>query len=455
MRRRSADVAIETQSAGPTVAAVDGEPSIRVPSGASLRGFRAWRDQHPVARSVAVLVTGTAVGQFVAFAVSPILARLYGPHAFGALGVFTALVTVVSVAATGRYELGVVIPRDDDEAGALVAAAAVLSAAVSLLLLVTLVVVGDTVARLSGIGEYAQVLWWAPFAVFVTGTGQALSFWTTREKRFSDLSAIRFVQAVATASVQVIASSLAAVGLAVGASLGQAVATFAMLLRSGPRVVLSRQRIQSVAKQYGELPRFGAPQAILNALSQNAPALALGYFYDAKIVGLYVLAQRLLMAPVTLVSQSLRQVLMQRTSEVRNSGGDLRALVVRWTSLLAVGALVPSIAVLAWGPQLFRFIMGEAWGDSGSYARWLMVWLFFLFINTPSTVAMQVLRKQKELLAYDVALLVARLTAISAGAILGGATASVALFGVVGGAFNGALVAWVVATLRAPRKAVP
>ena len=54
-----------------------------------------------LARSVSILVGGTALAQALAAAVSPILTRIHKRSEFGALQVFISLLALVVVAASG------------------------------------------------------------------------------------------------------------------------------------------------------------------------------------------------------------------------------------------------------------------------------------------------------------------------------------------------------------------
>ncbi len=67
-------------------------------------------------RDVAVVITGTAGAQAVAIAFAPFIARLYGPEAFGLLGAFLAIVTILSPVAALTYPIAIVLPKEDAEA---------------------------------------------------------------------------------------------------------------------------------------------------------------------------------------------------------------------------------------------------------------------------------------------------------------------------------------------------
>ena len=63
------------------------------------------------ARSVSVLVGGTAAGQIIVMAASPILTRLYSPEDFGLLSVYAGLLGILGVIASLRYQLATPLER--------------------------------------------------------------------------------------------------------------------------------------------------------------------------------------------------------------------------------------------------------------------------------------------------------------------------------------------------------
>ncbi len=65
------------------------------------------------ARSVALVTTGTALGQGLVLVSAPLLTRLYTPTDFGVLAVYGSIVSLVAVAASLRYELAIALSRHD------------------------------------------------------------------------------------------------------------------------------------------------------------------------------------------------------------------------------------------------------------------------------------------------------------------------------------------------------
>ncbi len=72
--------------------------------------------KRPLVRSVMVVASGSAAAQAITMAFSPIITRLYGPEAYGSMGVFMSIAGVASTVAALSYPIAIVLPRSDVEA---------------------------------------------------------------------------------------------------------------------------------------------------------------------------------------------------------------------------------------------------------------------------------------------------------------------------------------------------
>ena len=86
---------------------------------------------------------------------------------------------------------------------------------------------------------------------------------------------------------------------------------------------------------------------------------------------------------------------------------------------------------------MFGLIFGEEWREAGDYTRHLIPWLSLVYLNTPMTVLVNIIGEQDKYLYYEIALLVARVIAISAGKLVfDDALVTICLFAYVSFIFN-------------------
>lgn len=412
-------------------------------------------------RSVGLLAAGTAVAHVVGLAAAPLLTRLYTPTEFGLLAVFTSIVGIASVVVSLRLELAVPVPPAEEDAAQVVAAGMVVAAVVAGLVAVLVAALGDEVSAALGVPELAPLLGFAPVYLAAWGAYSMLNFWFARRDRFAVIAVVNAVRAVAVAAGQGLLglTRTGGLGLIAGHALGPVVLACGLLLAvargdgASPVVRLSWRGVVGVLRRFRSFVVFGTPQALVNALNQSLPAVVMTLAFSASVAGFYLMAHRLIAAPIGLLGRSVRQVIYPRLARAVDEGTGL-PLAVRATLRMAALALPAALVVFFSGPALFAWLLGQEWRVAGEYARFIALWLAMGFVNIPSVSLVPLLGMQRWHAAYEVVYLGARLAALLYGASVRDPMAGIAWFALVGVAFNAVLVVvplWRLRSARAPR----
>lgn len=405
-------------------------------------------------RNVALVAGGTAVAQVVTIAFSPIITRLYGPEALGILGVFLAVLTVVTPIASLSYHLAIVLPATDDEARVVFKLALLLGGLVTAL--ATLLVAGLHQPIAAAIGFAAPSAWLllVPLVILLFALAEPLRSWLIRKKQFRVLPRIAIAEAAADGTFKSLVGLLVATAptLLVLQVATQALRTLLMwlgargtlLARDPPPAPAAGVGFREVAHRYRDFPLFRAPQVWLNAISHSLPTLMLAALIGPAAAGFYTIARRVLGLPSTLVSGAVGTVFLPRIAEARHRDEPLRPLILKGTVGLALAGLAPFGTVIAFGPFLFGLVFGPEWTTAGEYARWLALWLYFMFLNVPAVQSIPVLGLQAHFLAYEVGVIVLRAASLAIGAlVLESDMSAIALFSLSGTLANLGLVGWV------------
>ena len=349
-------------------------------------------------RNVVLLASGTAGAQVIMAGSMPVLSRLYNPEAFGVLAVFTAVTSVLTVLATCKYELAIVLPREDDDAANIFVLTCLIALAVSLAAIPVIAIARSRLGlENSGPGQLILQIG-VPFAVLMAGTSRVFEFWATRRKSFKCVSFSQVFRSSSRAGVQILGglAGLGANGLIVGRLAGSFVGAATVgycEIRKDARLILaciSAKKLKIVAREYSVFPKYNLPRAIINTASQNLTPLLLIFFFDAAVAGLYWFAFRLLEVPVTLVSKPVRRVFYQRAVELHRGKGDLAGLFMKTTLLLCGLAAGPIAAIILFGPALFGVVFGDSWERAGEYSQWLVIGWLTTFTNVPSVMLIPV-----------------------------------------------------------------
>lgn len=369
----------------------------------ALRNLRSGR----FAKNVAVLASGTAIGQLVTVAISPLLTRLYSPADLGRFAVFSATVSVCSVVVSLRYETAVVSAEPSDVPAVAVLAAALVA---PMSLVATLAVGLAWHANTLGLGELtgqaiALVL---PSLVFA-GISNVLRFWFIRREEMRPISALVVVQSTVRSLAQLGlgAVKMGWLGLVVGDASGRASGVLGLARRAyrelragsdgyGPR------RLVAAASRYRQFSTYYLLSSAIDILSQSLPVPLMAQAFGADTAGQFALVQRILAAPIALIAATFADAFHGRLAALARTEAAT-ALPFFWRSaksLLLLG-LGPILLLVVLAPVGFTFVFGPRWSAAGTMAAVMGPWALCQFVVSPLSRAVLVYEGQRVKLFYD------------------------------------------------------
>lgn len=420
-------------------------------------------------RNVAVVASGSVVAQAITMAFSPLITRIYGPEAFGLLGVFLAVVAVLSPLAALSYPIAIILPRNDNDAKVLVKLSLCISITIALLTLIIMLMGGDFLLDHVGANTIPGIALLIPLVIVFSALIQVARQWLVRKQQFMEIATAEIAHSFTINIVKVGIGSFypLAIVLIVLSILGKAI--YAGIMALGIKRLQSSFQENThkfeidnsfgfIAKKYYDFPVYRTPQILINALSQNLPIIMLAASFGPASAGYYAICRRVLSMPTQLIGKSVRDVFYPRITEAAHQGENLTFLILKATGGLAALGIIPFSLIIAFGPWLFGFVFGSEWMVAGEYARWLSLMMFFLFINKPSVAAIPTLDLQSGLLVYEVASTASKILALYIGIIIfNDDIMAVFLFGSFGAVAYILLIIWVIisSTMLKYRKEKP
>jgi O-antigen/teichoic acid export membrane protein len=378
----------------------------------------------PFVRNVAMVATGTAAAQAISMAFSPIITRVYGPEAFGVLGVFMSIVAILTPIAALSYPMAIVLPKNDADARGLVRLSIYIAAVVSVLAALIISVFKQPLVSLLEIESIVEFLYLIPLVMFFSVILAVLQQWLIRTKKF------RITAKVAVAQAFLLNSAKAGFGwfnpaaavlivITASGSILQSVMLF-LGIRKGKEeqhIIENKQAvdIRGLAKRHKDFPLFRSPQIFINSVSMGLPVLMLTSLFGPAYAGFYALSKTVLLMPTQLIGKSVGDVFYPRIAEAANTGENLTKLITKATLLLAAASFIPFAIIIAFGPFLFGFVFGDEWVMAGEYARWLALWFYCSLLNKPSVASIPVLDLQGKFLIFEIISVMARAAALGVG----------------------------------------
>jgi O-antigen/teichoic acid export membrane protein len=363
-------------------------------------------------RNMTTITGGTAIAQIVTIAFSPIITRLYGPEAFGILGVFLSITAILLTISTLCYVHAMVLPKDDTDGLLILKLSLKIATIFAIITAGVIIPFGGSIAPLLDMEVVAPYLFLIPLSVYLASLAQGYDQWLIRTKHFKASSSITIIQSLSLnglktgigffAPFAVVLIGLSTLGNGIHALLS---AVFSHQSRQPVKKLLlleEQKRTKELAIEYRDFPYYRAPREFLGSISRNIPIILLATLFSPNTAGLYAIGERVLKLPTTLISQALGKVFLPRISEAAHNGENIQKLIIKATLGLAGFGIIPYGLVIAFGPWLFGFVFGAEWIKAGEYARWLAVWMFIQFISVPCSQAVAVLGMQRWYLMYEI-----------------------------------------------------
>jgi O-antigen/teichoic acid export membrane protein len=371
--------------------------------------------------NVLTLFTGTTMAQLIPIALTPVLTRIYGPEEYGVFALYTAVVAIVSVLSTGRYELAIIIPKKDTEAANVAGLTSIVNLIVSSILFIILLILGEQIKSILGLNSLGIWIYFIPISIILLGQYQIIYYWFNRRKMYRDMSRNKVIQ---QASIGISNLTLGyvskGVGLILGTMIGQLISLSIItkkFIKQERKLIwkISKKEMLEQAKRYSNFPKYLTLAHTLNVTSVNFSTILFTNFYSSYQVGQFALTHQMLRVPLTLIGISVSDVFRQKAAEELNHKGNCKNLYIKTFGTLFLIAILPFVILYFISPWLFSTIFGEDWRVAGEYARLMVPMLFFQFITSPLSSLFMILEKQKLDLIWQIGLFIMTTTALFVG----------------------------------------
>lgn len=367
-------------------------------------------------RNVIKLGGGNVAAQAISLVAVPVITRIYAPDAFGAFSFVQSLVLVLFPVSTLRLNSAILLPEDERTAQDLLLAS-LLSVVVSACLAMPLMVVGlDRMAGLDGATE--AVLWYLVAGVLVHGAVQCYEFWLLRHRRYNSMAWGAVAESVVD-RMTVIGGGLlhqaAAVWLVFGRVAG-AIAHLMVFLRrrdEGDTVpVFERSQLgtlPAVVRRYKNFPLYSTWAFLLANGARELPTVVLAALFNPLVAGLYSLGVRVLGFPILMVGDAVAKVFFRHATSISTERERLQEATCQLVRYLIYLMLPPMLALILFGPQLFRSVFGVEWVDAGVFARILALSFLVAFLYRVLSIFFDMFENQAHRLMFDAAQFLGRI----------------------------------------------
>lgn len=320
------------------------------------------------------MMSGTVIAQALPIMLSPLLARLFGPEAFGLQSLLMGVISILGVMSTLRLDLAIVLAESLAELKMLLRIVGVCTSFIFILVVVCLTLGGEEIAGLTGFEHALFTLWLTPPLLVAT---VAFSMQVGLYSRQGDLRPIALANVMnqltyAVTSVAIGTATGASSGLAFSKVVGQSATSLWLLIRRADRGLPSASTheapsLNGMWQRYWKFVAFNTPYSLVSSVTRELPIIMFSSFGALPAAGFFGLARTVAFAPSILAANAFSPIFYRHAASGRGQPAFFQfthTLVKAGLSVLAV----PFAFCAVWGDVFFSFAFGSEWAEAGIYA---------------------------------------------------------------------------------------
>jgi O-antigen/teichoic acid export membrane protein len=366
----------------------------------------AWFSKYssnPFVKNFAVMLSGNGLALVIPFLIAPLISRIYTPEDFAGFELFVKIAALIAVVSALRFELAIIIPKEEEEASSLVKLSVKLVLITTLVAAFAIIPFREVIGMKLGNSDLPDLLWLLPLMVFGTGIYHVLTQYALRLKRFNRLSSTKISGALTNNGFKYIAGLSAPIALSLvwGQIIGVLVPIVDFLrIKSIRREVFGafKQKVSSkeLFRKYRDFPLVSASHGFFDEGQKTLLLFIISAYYGEMVLGLFAFGLRYVRVPLQVFGVSLSQVLNEKWARQLDSEHQIKTEVVKTGFFLFGIGIIPFALLFFFGEELFAFVFGSDWTRAGEYSEIMAVWLFLNFIISPMSFLPVLLKRQRK-----------------------------------------------------------
>ena len=314
------------------------------------------------------------ISQFVLLLSLPLLSRLYDPSAFAQWAIIQAVILALGAIATLRYDLSIVVEKDDKTASALFWLSTLLVTFLLVFIIIVILFLHNYDLFFFENLERFEVVFFIGCWSFSSAFLPIFNAWALRQEKFLFISLTQLLTACVCVGIQIYGG----VGengqgdeawLIRGSALGMLSGLLFLIALSIQKkyrpdaLLVVYKEIIYAARKHKRFVHFSLPFTIFGIFRDRVPILVVGHWVSNYDTGLYSQAWRLSNVPAALTGAVVRSVLFREAA--KQGLGALELPINRILRIIIVLA-APLLALLVHDSErFFGWLLGGRWSEIG------------------------------------------------------------------------------------------
>ena len=398
--------------------------------------------KNEIIRNCTTLLSGTAIAQCVTFLAYPVIARLFSSEDFGIYTTILSYIDIFVILSTARYEQAIMTAKSTAEISAIVKLCRILCTTVSIFIAIAT----GIILAFSDATKLDMLMLFIPLLVFFNGQYRIYLLLFNKYKEFKHIALSDVVSNISATGLKIGFGllSLFKVGLPLGTTLGRIAGNinFWIRLRKIPLPKADKGMIKQMIKTHKNFPLYSMPKDFINSFSINLPFTLLAIYFDEAFIGLFSMAFTFTFRPMNIINSAYDKVLYERISTKFLNKQPFMKDILRFFGYNYLAALPLFVVVFCFAEPILTFLLGNDWGGSAAYFRYMLPWIFVMLISSSISFIPNIFSTQRtEALLYLILFLV-RIGTMAIGIYLNNFNLAILLFCISGTVFTLLLTMW-------------
>ena len=357
------------------------------------------RIQNDFFGNVIKISASTMISGIIVAITLPLIAKIFTASELGKYQLLISIITSLGVISSLKYEMAIVIPKDDAVAKKVYMIAFYVLSIFSLLLCFLFYFADSIIFSYLNAESISSLSIMIPVGVFFFGALEIIKSSLVRGKNFNEFSLAKVYQTASTQILIIIIGIINAstISLFISFISGIIVSSILFLRKS---IINVKSEIPNslidIAIKYKKFPLVNTFMVFSNTISNELPVFFIIKYHSSEILGFYMLANRLLVIPMNIFGTSIGKVYFQKASEVLNDDlKDLFKLYKKTTLKLIKFGILPFVSTIIFSSIFIKLIFGNDWKTTGLIMQIMSFGMFFQFITSPISTTFTILNKQE------------------------------------------------------------
>ena len=372
-------------------------------------------------KSLAILTSGSLIGALITAGTEVARTWIFPAELVGVSSFLIAFPHMFISIPSLRYDVSIVVEKDDRKSMALVKLCFLLLVSIS-----AIVTVAYAIYIFVFHPDYTQYWYTIPLSYLVVcgyGLNNILNAYNNRNKEYGEISR-RYVVRTAGQRITALMVGVIVVVLlklpqwsvlilyaphGLGLYIGAWNQSRGIRARADELKSITWAEMWEVAKFHSKQAYYSSPALFINSYSYTSITMQIEHLFDTTTLAYYSISNRVLGMPIALICGNVAKVYIEEAAKEYNATGKF-IKAFRRTFLFLVALAVPMFFAMRYlAPPVCELVLGKGWHVAGDYIRILALMFAFRLVGTALSQSLAVCNRQGVELIVNIGLVAASL----------------------------------------------